>query len=278
MTPRRPRPAVNTTRDSVRHGATIIDFEVRRSRRRKKTVQLHLSEDGEVRVLAPWNTTPEQARKMVLERARWIIDSKNKLAQRPRLRFVTGEIVPYLGSELTLDVTDVDSDTARVRRVGPEYEAAIEYPRESTLPGRRIDLGPDLGRLQIAAPGLLQEPARTEEIRAAVCAWYRDRAAEWLPRIVERWLPHFGRKRLPPVTIGNQRREWGNCAPDGTIRLSWRVMMLDHDLIDYVAIHELAHLRIRNHSATFWRAVARVHGEVTHTRQRLREAGRLLPL
>ena len=216
-------------------------------------------------------------RKLVLERAQWIVDSRAELSKRPRLRFVTGEIISFLGRNLTLDVTDVDSNTARVSRIGPEYEAAIEYPRDAPH-RRRIDLGPDLGRLEIAAPGRLDEPARTEEVRRAVCAWYRDRAAEWLPRIVESWLPDFGRKRPPPVTIGNQSREWGNCAPDGTIRLSWRVMMLDEDLIDYVAIHELAHLRIRNHSASFWRAVTRVHGDVKHTRQRLRKAGRTLPL
>ena len=271
------RPAVKITHDSVPYDATTIEFEVRRSLRRRKTVQLYLSEDGDIRVLAPWDTSSERVRKLVIERADWILDARAQLAKRPSLRFVTGETVPYLGRNLTLDVTTVDSHTARVRRVGPDYEAAVEYPRDAPH-RRRLDLGPDLGRLEIAAPARLNEPARSEEVRRAVCAWYHDRAAEWLPRIVESWLPDFGRKTMPTVTIGNQRREWGNCAPDGTIRLSWRVVMLDHDLIDYVAIHELAHLRIRNHSAAFWRAVTRVHGNVKQTRQRLRKAGRMLPL
>ncbi len=277
MTPRKAIPAVKTSHDSIPYGAATIEFEVRRSKRRKKTIQLHLTEDGAVRVLAPWATTPERVRRMVLERARWIVDGRAQLSRRPNLRFVTGETVPYLGRNLTLDVTTADTPTVRVHRVGPEYEAAIEYPRD-VPPRRRLDLGPDLGRLHITAPAHLEEPDRTEEVRQAVCSWYRDRAAEWLPRIVESWLPDFGRKRLPPVTIGNQRREWGNCAPDGTIRLSWRVVMLDHDLIDYVAIHELAHLRIRNHSAAFWRAVTHVHGDVRYTRERLRNTGRTLPL
>ena len=54
--------------------------------------------------------------------------------------------------------------------------------------------------------------------------------------------------------------------------------MLDLDLINCVAIHELAHLRIKNHSAIFWRTVTSVHEDDTHTRERLRQAGRTLPL
>ena len=204
--------SVDTSRDSVQHGSTTIEFEVRRSRRRKKTLQLKLTDDGEVRVLVPWDTSPDWVRKCVLEHAQWIVEQKAKAAQRPRLRFVTGEILPFMGRNLTLHVTPADSDTATARRVGPEYVPDDEWP-QGWMVGTRLDTPRDLGRLEITSPRHLEEPGRAAEVRRAICAWYYDQAGEWLPYAVKSWLPDFNRKRMPPVSIGNQRSQWGQLLP-----------------------------------------------------------------
>ena len=182
-----------------------------------------------------------------------------------------------MGRKLTLHVTPADSNIATARRVGPEYVPNDEWP-QGWMVGTRLDTPRDLGRLEITSPRHLEEPGRAAEVRRAICAWYYDQAGEWLPYAVKSWLPDFNRKRMPPVSIGNQRSQWGSCSPDGALRFTWRVMMLDRDLIDYIVIHELAHLRIKHHRKTFWGAVTRVHGETRYTRERLREAGRMLPL
>ena len=78
--------------------------------------------------------------------------------------------------------------------------------------------------------------------------------------------------------IRDQRRRWGSCAPDGTLRFSWRGMMLEPALIDYIVVHELAHLAQQNHSSDFWTLVASALPDAQERRKRLREAGRTLPL
>ena len=119
---------------------------------------------------------------------------------------------------------------------------------------------------------------RRERIRRAVVAWYRARAGERVPACVARWQPRLGRGPAPRVLIRDQRQRWGSCAPDGTLRFNWRAVMLEPALIDYIVVHELAHLAVRSHSPEFWRIVTAAMPDAQHRRRRLREAGRSLPL
>ncbi|NJC69571.1 M48 family metallopeptidase [Planosporangium thailandense] len=79
-------------------------------------------------------------------------------------------------------------------------------------------------------------------------------------RIVARYLPeHAGAARPVSVRwVTNQNGRWGSCTPaDGTIRISHRVQEMPDWVIDYVLLHELAHLVVPSHSADFWGLVAR---------------------
>jgi hypothetical protein len=72
------------------------------------------------------------------------------------------------------------------------------------------------------------------------------------------------------VLVRNQKRIWGSCARDGTVRLNWRLVLLPDQLIDYVVIHELVHLRVRNHQREFWSAVETVLPGYRERRRALR--------
>ena len=136
----------------------------------------------------------------------------------------------------------------------------------------------DLWRFRVASPPTLDEEERSEQIRRAIVEWYWTRAAEQFPASVERWWPRLGRGKKPRVLIRDQRRRWGSCARDGTLRFSWRAMLLEPALIDYIVVHELAHLTHQNHSADFWALVYSAMPDADDRRRRLREAGRSLPL
>ena len=127
------------------------------------------------------------------------------------------------------------------------------------------------GALRVDVPMGLDGERREEEARQAVVEWLRAQAAERLPAEVERWLPALGRGEEARVTIGNQRRQWGNCSHKGVIRFSWRLMTLEPDLIEYVVVHEMAHLTRMDHSKEFWAIVERALPDVKQLRRRLRE-------
>jgi predicted metal-dependent hydrolase len=58
------------------------------------------------------------------------------------------------------------------------------------------------------------------------------------------------------IEVRNQRTKWGSCSTTGTLGLNWRLMMAPPEVVDYIVIHELAHLRESNHNDAFWSLVA----------------------
>jgi predicted metal-dependent hydrolase len=66
---------------------------------------------------------------------------------------------------------------------------------------------------------------------------------------------------------------WGSCSADGTLNFHWRVLQLPPQVIDYVVVHELAHLKVADHSPTFWREIRRVLPNYQAHRDWLREQG-----
>ena len=241
-----------TTRDSVRFGDTTIEYEVRRSRRRRKTIQITVDRDG-VHVAAPARTPYRELRAIVHKRARWILRHTAEAMLEPApMQFVSGETLPYLGRNLRMTVAAADVPCSEVR---------LHH-----------------WRFHVAVPRDLDDGARRESVRCAFVRWYWDRAVERLGAGVERWWPRLGRGARSRVLVRDQRRRWGSCSFDGTLRFNWRVMMLAPDLIDYIIAHELAHLTRRDHSPVFWALLSTEIPDVDERRKRLREAGRTLPL
>ena len=236
----------------VRFGDTSIDYEVRRSGRRRKTVQITV-DGGGVQVVAPTATPAGELRAIVRKRAGWILShASDRMLEAAPKRFVSGETLPYLGRNVRMVVEDADVRRAEVRF--------------------------DHWRFRVAVPKGLSGDERYESIRRAVVRWYRSRAEERLGEVVERWTPRLGQGDKVRMLVRDQRQRWGSCAPDGTLRFNWRAMMVKPALMEYVVVHELAHLTHRNHSPEFWALIASVMPDAQRRRRGLRESGRTLPL
>ena len=236
----------------VQFGDVTIEYEVHRSQRRRKTVQITM-DGGRVLVVAPVDAPAERLEAIIQKRAPWILrQTPAPLIAPPRKRFVSGETLPYMGRNVRMIV-----ETADV----PSPEARFDH-----------------WSFRIAAPAHLDETSRYEEIRKVVVQWYRKRASRRLPQTVELWRKRMGLPGSPEVLIRDQRQRWGSCAPDGTLRFNWRVVMLSPALIDYVVIHELTHLRVNGHSKEFWVLMSKTMPDAQLHRRKLREAGKLLPM
>ena len=118
----------------------------------------------------------------------------------------------------------------------------------------------------------LDDAKREDVIRHSLIEWYKSRAADKLAADLERWWPKLGRGEKSRILIRDHRRQWGSCAADGTLRFNWRLVMTRPALIEYVVVHELAHLAHRNHSADFWDLVYEVMPDARQRRKQLDEA------
>ena len=239
-------------RGQVCFNGTTIDYEVRRSPRRKKTLEMRL-EPGGLIVAAPSRASDAEIRDIVLNRAPWIVKRMSELPEEPLpRRFVTGETLPYLGRNVEMIVEDGATSSTQVSL--------------------------HQGKFQVSVRPTLEKDVRRESIRQAFAAWYDARAQEYIAEGVDLWWPSLGVGERSRVIIGNQRSRWGSCAPDSTLRFSWRTMMLPPEVIEYIVVHELAHLTVKAHSAEFWDFVSRALPDIKHRRKLLREVGPALPL
>ena len=266
------RKGITSSRDCIVFDNTTIEFEVRRSARRRKTVEIAL-EGSNVRVLAPSNLPADDVRRIVRKRAPWILE---RLADSPvgpsQRRFASGDMLPYLGRDVKMVVQAADVPA-------PE----VHFSRHQLLGTEPIRRSPaDMavwGKvLSVSVPHGIEDTERVEQVRSAIAGWFKDRAAEMLPKKVDVWRPRLSIDERPLVLVRNQRSQWGSCSSDGTIRFSWRVMMLELPLIEYVVVHELAHLKVMDHSAAFWEVVSEVMPDAKDRRRRLGAVSRTLPL
>ena len=208
---------------------------------------------GGLIVAAPSRASDDQIRDIVLKRAPWIVKRMSELPEEPLpRRFVTGETLPYLGRNVEMIVEDGKTSSTQVSL--------------------------HQGKFQVSVHPTLEKDVRRESIRQAFAAWYRARAEDHMAEGVDLWWPRLGVGERSRVIIGNQCSRWGSCAPDGTLRFSWRTMMLPPDVIEYIVVHELAHLTVKAHSTEFWGFVSRALPDVKDRRKLLREVGPALPL
>ena len=236
----------------VKFGDATIEYDVHRSGRRKKTVQITM-DGGRVLVAAPSDTPDSKLEAIVRKRAPWILrQAPDPAVQASRKRFVSGETLPYLGRNVRL----------------------IVHPADVCMPEVRFDHW----SFRLAVPIGLNESKRYDEIRKVVVQWYRRRAAQRLPLTVELWRKRMGWPETPEVLIRDQRQRWGSCSPDCILRFNWRVVMLHPELAEYVVVHELSHLKVSSHSAEYWAQVSSLLPDAQQRRQRLREAGKMLPI
>jgi len=107
--------------------------------------------------------------------------------------------------------------------------------------------------------------------------WYKERAGEVISRRVQEYAQKYN--FMPrQVKINSARTRWGSCSSNGTLNFTWRLVMAPLEVIDYVVIHELSHLRVRDHSRKFWKVVEAVDPEYKKKRKWLRENGDKLNL
>jgi predicted metal-dependent hydrolase len=115
----------------------------------------------------------------------------------------------------------------------------------------------------------LSDPGDAGRVEASVERWYRQEALRLFTECAAHFAPLMG---VSPreVKLSSARTQWGSCTARGTVRLNWQLIKMPLELVDYVVVHELAHLREMNHSAAFWRIVEMACPDYAKRRRELR--------
>ena len=223
-----------------------LAYEVHRSKQRRKTLSISIDPARGVRVLAPARTSKATIEALITERAAWLLSKVAEQEQAPAPRqFVSGEVLPFRGKDLPLTVSGWIEEFIRV------------------------ELTP--GGFRLSVPANLPQSERQGMVRFALLRWYRAQAEDVFGDAVRKSAAAMG---LTPqsVLVRDQRHRWGSCSFDGVIRLNWRLILADEATLEYVVVHELAHLVQRNHSRDFWALVEQYLPDCRERRAELREA------
>jgi predicted metal-dependent hydrolase len=196
-------------------------------RSKRKTIALIVTLEGSLIVRAPQRATNKQIEDLVREKAGWIEEkqalARQKAAQAPRPKtFREGDTFPYLGRLYILEVTN----SGHVPLVFKDDRFQLH---RAALPFAR----------------------------GAFARWYRSRARQHLAARVAQLSAQHG-FNPGKVRITSARTRWGSCSSKGTLSFPWRLVMAPPDVVDYVIIHELCHLKEHNHSPRFWALVGAI--------------------
>lgn len=245
-----------------------IRYTIRRSARRR-TVGITIDVQG-VRVAAPKRMPLEQVVALVNTKARWIAEKYSEFKSRlePRKRFVSGEEFLYLGRRVSLQV-QTEPVAGSKRRPDALFQPELfdfdflPRPRSQAA----VALKGNVLLVQAGTPNV-----HSEEVREMLENWYRVRAEEVITRRVKHYADELGWP-MPRVLIRNQKKRWGSCNAKGELRFNWRLVMLPLRVLDYVVVHEMAHLKVLNHSPRFWALVEQIMPDYKARHQALHELG-----
>jgi predicted metal-dependent hydrolase len=222
------------------------------TRSRRRTVRIRVADAGHLEVAAPLGYSDAEVAALLRTREAWIARQLERLAAvaaSPLNAAVEpGAELLFLGRPRVLTVL-----------TGSAARAAV------TLEGDRLFAHLPAGPAQ----------ARQEALTAALRRWYEDRARAALTERTAYWASVLD-VRPAKIYIREQKSRWGSCSSRGNVSYNWRVVMAPQEVVDYLVIHELCHLRAPNHSAAFWGLVAQADPRYKEHRKWLRSHAGLL--
>jgi predicted metal-dependent hydrolase len=157
------------------------------------------------------------------ENAVWVVAKKEQYEtyreKMPEREFEEGAVFPYLGEE---------------------REVVVERRPSSSVTADTLRLA--------------EHHVENTSIKRALETLYRRKARERFEERAADFAKRMG-VEYERIEVRNQRTKWGSCSTTGTLGLNWRLMMAPAEIVDYIVIHEVAHLRESNHTETFWSLV-----------------------
>ncbi|KJS40007.1 MAG: metal-dependent hydrolase [Rhodospirillaceae bacterium BRH_c57] len=214
-------------------GDTEIPYDLKRSdvaTRARLTVT-----PGRVEVVVPMTASDDDIAAVLHRRRGWLIEQTRRMKELSAKtntvrRFVSGAKVPYRGRLMRLRVEQTDGTLVKVT-----YKNGFI----------------------IGCPRTTSDESRDDLIESAFRLWLRKRLREDVAEMIRR---HGEPNGLKPrrIEVKDQKHIWGSCGQDRVVNLNWHLIFAPKTVLEYAVVHELCHLRHRNHDTGFWGLVGSI--------------------
>ncbi len=214
-------------------GKTDINYRITRSQvaRRKRIIVT----PNDVEVVVPAESGETEIHEFVYNKRRWVYEKREGMnewlscfATEGYLKLQSGAKVPYRGRNMRV----------RIKREACE-STSVSYQNGF----------------------LIQIPQRVEESEVEGLAginltfWLKDRIKADIRLMAQHYANLLGLK-YESIQIADMKHMWGSCTQSGRVKINWHLVAAPKAVLEYVVLHEICHLKHRNHSDEFWALVA----------------------
>ncbi len=225
--------------ESVDYGTQTIEFEITRSKNCANTY-LTVERDKPVLVKTANDTTLEEIKKLVKSKAKWIIKKLEEMGTSIDYgKIVTGSRLFYMGKSYYVEL---------IKENMLDYKVTFIHSKFKIYTPQNVD---------------------QDKLQVAIEAFYLDRAKEKITKLTNKYSDIM---KLFPEHIGfrKSKTKWASCSSNNRITYNPEVMKLATSLIEYVVVHELAHIQYKNHSKEFWILVKKYMSDYQKKEETLR--------
>lgn len=206
---------------SVQYGNRTIDYSILEKNELKS---YYISvEKGTGVILNGKLTSKEIADKLILKKAKWILDKLDLVSSIEDGDIVTGSRIQYLGRKYYVEII-IENNSSKIE---------IDFTES---------------KFKITLPNHLKTQ---ENLRQAFESYYRIKAQEKIEPILRKKSKSTGLVYNNTKFMKLEKR-WGSCTPSNTIIINFHAVKLPYSLIEYLVVHELVHTKIKSHSKEFW--------------------------
>lgn len=191
-----------------------------------KHIYLSFNDEGELLIKSPKVST-KQIEQLLLKKASWINSSRKKFAHKKgkSIDFTQGSELYFLGEAHPLTLVTHEKKRTKLSFDGDVFTLSYSTYDESVFQ-RHID------------------------------NFYKEEAKQYIPNLVHNWAKTM---KVTPQAIGfrKTKRQWGSCSGKNDLSFNTMMMKLPLDVIQYIVVHELAHIKHKHHQKSFWLFVER---------------------
>ena len=206
------------------HTYKDIEYQLKKSNR--KTTSIYIERDGTVSIIAPAPFNIEKIEQIIESKRSWIYRSLAEWEDLNRTRihrdYVNGESFLYFGRNYRLQLTNEQAEPLMFQQ----------------------------GQFRLVQ-------AETQNAPEHFKVFYKTKLQKKLKSRIKQYQSKM-KKQPSDIRVMELQNRWGSCTSKGVINFHWKCAMLPLSVLDYVIVHELAHLEHKNHSPSFWRAVEKV--------------------
>ena len=210
----------------------------------RRTIGLQITKDARLIVRAPHFVSEDHIHKLLNQKESWIKSKLDYFSQRQNKvqvrRFIPGEEFLVRGRSYPLVIVD-------------------DLPKAVVLDGS----------LMISSVALANARDHLEN-------WYKTQAMEYISPQTRYYAQLAGGLSYGSIRINSATTRWGSCGYKNSLNFTWRLIMAPERVIDYVIIHELMHLKQKNHSRKFWAEVRSMWPDYKQDELWLKTNGHLL--